>query len=346
MLHSLKKIKYPREKLEVFFIVEQFDRRTISYLNKQKEDLFKIICVPRGGPQTKPKACNYVLNYIKGEYLVVYDAEDQPDPYQLLHAVSKFKRGDKKLVCLQGKLNFYNSSENILTSFFAIEYFCWFNIFLKGLLNLKMPIPLGGSSNHFKVDVLKKIGGWDPYNVTEDADLGYRLFKAGYKVDILESTTLEEAPFTVGRWMNQRMRWVKGHLQTYLVHLRTNGLLKINVGRRGVLGFHLFLFFPIMSYILQCLALFFIFYQQTNFKLLTLINYGLWIMLSLFFAIYTLKKCKQKILLKSIILYNFYYFLHSIASICALYKLITKPHHWEKTEHDFFKRFKGKKRFL
>lgn len=112
-----------------------------------------------------------------------------------------------------------------------------------------MPIPLGGSSNHFRVDILKKVGGWDPYNVTEDADLGYRLFKEGYSVGILYSLTQEEATFSVRSWLKQRTRWIKGHLQTYIVHLKTHNMLRDSSGKRGVFGFHLFLFFPIVAYI-------------------------------------------------------------------------------------------------
>lgn len=321
LIDSLSRMKYPKNKLDVVFVVEQFDRRTISYLKKQKNKFYRIICVPRGGPQTKPKACSYVLNYIKGDYLIIYDAEDKPESNQLLKAVYEFRRGAKNLACLQGKLSFYNSSENMLTSFFAIEYFCWFNIFLQGLLNLKMPIPLGGSSNHFRVDILKRVGGWDPYNVTEDADLGYTLFKEGYSVGILDSLTQEEAPFSVRSWLKQRTRWVKGHLQTYIVHLKTHKMLTSSSGKRGAFGFHLFLFFPIVAYV-----------------------FHVWVLVSLFLACFSFKRCRQKIQIKSVFLYSFYYFLHSIASICALYELFARPHYWAKTEHDFFKRFKYKGR--
>ena len=269
LIKSLKALEYPRDKLEVIFIVEQFDRRTLGYIRRQKDNFYRVICVPRGGPQTKPKACSYVLNYIKGDFLVIYDAEDKPDPKQILKAVQKFKSGSRRLACLQGKLNFYNSSENILTSLFSIECFVWFNLFLKGLLKLRMPIPLGGSSNHFRVEALKEVGGWDPYNVTEDADLVYRLFKKGYKSDILDSLTLEEAPYDIRGWLNQRIRWIKGHLQTYFVHIRTNRLFRDNLGTRALLGFHLFLFFPIVSYVFQIIFVFLVF---NKFNLVVLVH--------------------------------------------------------------------------
>lgn len=340
LIKSLKRIQYPSEKLEIIFVVEQFDRRTLRHIGRQKNRSFRVICVPKGGPQTKPKACSYVLNYVRGDYLVIYDAEDSPAPDQLLKAVYKFKNGDKKLACLQGRLNFYNSSENVLTSFFTIEYFCWFNIFLKGLLSLKMPIPLGGSSNHFKVDVLKKVGGWDPYNVTEDADLGYRLFKEGYKVDELDSLTLEEAPFCIKSWLAQRTRWIRGHLQTYFVHLRTGKLLREKGGKRASLGFHFFLFLPIVSYIFHGPLIFFLFFVSGSLKKITILNYFLWQGVSFFLAVYSYKNCPQKMGIKGVLLYSFYYFLHSIAAFLALYKLFLKPHIWEKTEHDFYKRKK------
>ncbi len=167
--------------------------------------------VPDTFPRTKPKACNVGLLNAKGEYLVIYDAEDIPDTDQLKKSVIAFRKLDNPLIiCLQAKLNYYNPRQNLLTRWFTSEYSMWFDLYLPGLDGLNAPIPLGGTSNHFRVDALKKIGGWDPYNVAEDCDLGIRLFREGYRTRVLDSTTWEEANSRLENWLRQRSRWVKG----------------------------------------------------------------------------------------------------------------------------------------
>ena len=177
-----------------------------------------VIKVPVSFPRTKPKAMNYAISYVKGEYLCVYDAEDRPDSDQLLKALQAFKELSQEYACVQARLNFYNPNENMLTSFFSIEYSLWFEYLLKGLNLYELPITLGGTSNHFKVSALEKIGYWDAYNVTEDADLGIRLYSNGYKVHIIDSETLEEAPIGLFNWLAQRTRWIKGFIVFFVCH--------------------------------------------------------------------------------------------------------------------------------
>ena len=180
----------------------------------------KSFVVPPSHPQTKPKACNFALRFARGEYLVVYDAEDRPEPDQLRKVVATFRRSPPNTACLQCRLNYYNVNENWLTRMFTLDYALWFDQMLPGLERLGMPIPLGGTSNHFRIDVLRELHAWDPFNVTEDADLGIRLGQKGYRVGIVDSTTFEEASCRAGQWMRQRSRWMKGYMQTLLVHTR------------------------------------------------------------------------------------------------------------------------------
>ena len=181
---------------------------------------FEIIEVPPGGPRTKPKAANYALAFARGEYLVVYDAEDRPERDQLKKAVATFRASPRQTACLQARLNFYNADHNWLTKMFALDYALWFDTLLPGLDRIGVPMPLGGTSNHFRTSVLRDIGGWDAFNVTEDADIGIRLSQLGYRVSMLDSNTFEEAPVTIGAWLKQRSRWLKGYMQTWLVHMR------------------------------------------------------------------------------------------------------------------------------
>jgi cellulose synthase/poly-beta-1,6-N-acetylglucosamine synthase-like glycosyltransferase len=228
--HAVTSLDYPVEKLDVKLLLEEDDPTTRAKVAEVVDRLPKcvevIVCpsVPKGEPRTKPRACNWGLEKAKGEYLVIYDAEDHPEPDQIKKAVVVYRKlaaaGKKDVICLQAKLNYFNARQNWLTRFFTLEYTGWFDLFLPGLHAFHTPIPLGGTSNHFQTEVLRQVGGWDPFNVTEDCDLGMRLARQGYRTQILDSTTWEEANSRVGNWVRQRSRWVKGYFQTHLVHTR------------------------------------------------------------------------------------------------------------------------------
>jgi cellulose synthase/poly-beta-1,6-N-acetylglucosamine synthase-like glycosyltransferase len=175
------------------------------------------------------------LFFCKGKYLTIYDAEDVPDADQLKKCVVLFRKLPESFVVLQGALNYFNKNENMLTRMFTLEYTYWFDYMLPGLLSLNVPIPLGGTSNHFKFDKLIELGGWDPFNVTEDADLGVRVFEKGYKVGVVNSTTFEEANNEPFNWIRQRSRWIKGYMQTTLVHMRNPAQLIRRIGFCGFL---------------------------------------------------------------------------------------------------------------
>ncbi|MBI2193205.1 MAG: glycosyltransferase [Planctomycetes bacterium] len=222
IVKNMKAMDYPQDKLDVKLLLEEDDRATIEACRQaQLPPNFEMVIVPDSKPKTKPKACNHGLGKARGEYLVIYDAEDRPEPDQLKKAVCAFRdHAASKTICLQAKLNYFNPRQNLLTRWFTVEYTTWFDLYLPGLHAMGAPIPLGGTSNHFKTSVLREIGGWDPYNVTEDCDLGIRLYRRGYETEILDSTTWEEANSRVYNWIRQRSRWVKGYLQTHLVHMR------------------------------------------------------------------------------------------------------------------------------
>ncbi|MBN1807692.1 MAG: glycosyltransferase [Planctomycetes bacterium] len=234
-------VDYPRDKLDVLLLLEEDDLETRKALEKvHLPDCVRQIIIPDSQPKTKPKACNHGLQQARGEYVVIFDAEDRPEPDQLKKAVAAFRRLPEKIVCLQAKLNYYNPRQNYLTRWFTMEYSVWFDLFLPGLHALGVPIPLGGTSNHFKTSALRELGGWDPFNVTEDCDLGIRLYKHGFKTRVMDSTTFEEANSKLGNWIRQRSRWVKGYIQTHLVHTRrfpmgVPGLWRL--GPRGYLSF-------------------------------------------------------------------------------------------------------------
>jgi cellulose synthase/poly-beta-1,6-N-acetylglucosamine synthase-like glycosyltransferase len=241
IVRHIAELDYPKEKLDVKILLEPDDPQTLEAIQDSGLPPYcEVIICPDSQPRTKPKACNHGLNRACGEFCVIYDAEDRPEPDQLKKAIIGFRRAERhwertrflrilnpfsrarrsRTVCLQAKLNYFNPNQNLLTRWFVVEYSTWFQLYLPGLHALRAPIPLGGTSNHFHTDVLREIGGWDPFNVTEDCDLGIRIHKLGYRTQVVDSTTWEEANSRAGNWIRQRSRWVKGYLQTHLTHMR------------------------------------------------------------------------------------------------------------------------------
>src|ERR1700735_184042 len=220
LVKAIDALDYPKGKLDIKLVVEQRDAETLGRIAELRLPArFEVVVAPSGKPQTKPRALNIALSSARGDLVVVYDAEDAPAPDQLRLAASRFA-AEKDLDCLQARLAIRNHGESWLSKLFAIEYAILFDVLNPGLCALDLPIPLGGTSNHFRVRSLVAVGAWDEWNVTEDADLGVRLSRFGYRVKALDSDTWEEAPFEVGNWFRQRVRWQKGWMQTLIVHSR------------------------------------------------------------------------------------------------------------------------------
>lgn len=238
ILASLQGLDYPRERLDVKLLLEADDPETLPALEKAGlPEWIEVIIAPPAHPKTKPRACNHGLARARGEFLVIYDAEDKPDPDQLKQAAMLFRASPPTTACLQAQLAYHNHAQNLLTRWFAIEYNVWFRRYLSGLERLRVPVPLGGTSNHFRTAVLRQLGGWDPFNVTEDCDLGVRLHVAGHRTRMLDSVTWEEANSRVGNWIRQRSRWLKGYLITHLVWWRRPLWLISRLGPWGAFGF-------------------------------------------------------------------------------------------------------------
>lgn len=347
-LSAIGKLDWPKEKLDVLLLLEEDDTESIYKARKLNLPPYvRVIVVPDSQPKTKPKACNYGLSYAKGEYLVIYDAEDIPDSTQLKKAYLAFQNAPAEVVCLQAKLNYYNPHQNLLTRFFTAEYSLWFDITLTGLQAVDTNIPLGGTSNHFRTQQLHLLQGWDPFNVTEDADLGMRLFKLGYKTAVINSTTLEEANSKVGNWFRQRSRWIKGYMQTYLVHTRQLFNLHANHGLHAWY-FHLVIggkiafilinpilwlatisYFTLYAYVgptIEALYPPLVFYMAA---------FSLIVGNFLFLYYYMIGCAKREhwSLMKYSFLLPIYWLMISIAGFMALKQLILKPHYWEKTVH-------------
>ncbi len=349
-LDALDKLDWPKDKLDVLLLLEEDDHETQEACQKLSLPTYvRPIIVPQSWPKTKPKACNFGLAHAKGEFLVIYDAEDVPEVDQLKKAYLAFQKTNPNVVCLQAKLNYYNPHQNLLTRLFTAEYSLWFDVTLTGLQSIGTTIPLGGTSNHFKTADLVRLQGWDPFNVTEDADLGARLFRAGYKTAIIDSTTLEEANSKLGNWTRQRSRWIKGYMQTYLVQMRNpvsfvrqKGIhalfFQLTVGGKIAFMFiNPFLWVATISYFalnhlvgptIESLYPAPIFYMAV----ISLV-FG-----NFMFMYYYMIGCAKRghwSLVKYVFLIPFYWLAISFAAAVAAYQLIAKPHYWEKTVHGF-----------
>jgi cellulose synthase/poly-beta-1,6-N-acetylglucosamine synthase-like glycosyltransferase len=348
-VEAMEKLEYPKDKLQILFLLEENDGETIQKVKDAKlPSQYEIIIVPHSNPKTKPKAMNYGLQYVRGEYVVIYDAEDVPDADQLLKAIGAFRRLPESTVCIQAKLNFYNVKQNLLTRLFTAEYSLWFDLVLPGLQSCNGPIPLGGTSNHFKTYAIRELSGWDAFNVTEDCDLGIRLSKYGYRTAIVESTTLEEANSDVGNWFNQRSRWIKGYIQTYFVHMRDinafssyRDFLDFIMFQANVGGKVLSMFINPFMWIIT--ITYFVFRGQTGGFIESLFpTYILYLgvislvfgnFLYLYYYMIGCAKRGHEHLIKYIFLVPFYWLAMSIASWRAVYEVIIKPHYWAKTVH-------------
>jgi len=239
LVNALMRLDWPTSRLDIKLICEADDRETIDALEAVGlPPQFEIVEVPDKAPRTKPKALNYGLAGARGRFVVIYDAEDRPERQQLREAYGRFRKTPEEVACLQAPLIISNAGDSWLSGLFALEYAGLFRRLLPYLGNRHQPMPLGGTSNHFRIDALRGVGGWDPYNVTEDADLGMRLHRFGYRVETLTRYTLEDAPTERSVWLGQRTRWFKGWMQTWLVLMRQPLRLTRELGLGGTLMFH------------------------------------------------------------------------------------------------------------
>lgn len=343
MIEAIEKLDYPKSKLDVKFVTEADDAMTVEAIKALNPPSYiEIIRTPFSLPRTKPKACNYAMQFARGEFVTIFDAEDYPHPNQLKQALARFEHDGEKLACVQGRLNYYNYNENFLTRWFALEYATWFDYVMRGLEKMKMPIPLGGTSNHVRRDVLDEVGGWDAFNVTEDADLGMRLAQFGYKTATIDTITMEEAPNHIVMWVKQRTRWIKGFMQTFIVHMRNPVKLVQTCGWPAFLTLTafvgaapiIFLSAPILLALSATTTL-------PEWLLgLSLFNFLYSGLSHIAYSAIAWRKSQvdgQRLFARNMIVpvlsFPFYCFLHIVAAYRALYQLIVKPSYWDKTSH-------------
>lgn len=348
LVEALKALNYPAAKLDIKLVLEADDSETIAAARALAlPPWFDILLAPPGHPRTKPRALNYALKFATGDLLVIYDAEDRPEPDQLMKAAAHFARAPAEVACLQARLTFDNACENWLAKQFTIEYASLFGGILPMLDAARLPLPLGGTSNHFRVNALRRVGAWDAHNVTEDADLGIRLYRCGLRAEVLDSVTYEEACCKLWPWIRQRTRWLKGWMQTYAVHMREPFRLRRELGWRGFLAFQgqfagviiAALVHPVSYLLLAHDAAAGILFAEAE----SVLGRHLWLLAafnlvagyaaSLALGYFVLQRRRVRRLVKELVFIPAYWLLISAACYRAVYQLITAPHLWEKTEH-------------
>ncbi len=346
LLKHLAALDYPKELLDIILLLEEGDDVTKKHLCSVNPPprAFDVVEVPKGVLKTKPRALNYGLTFARGEIVGILDAEDRPNVRQIRDVVETLWDAPPDVACVQGVLDFYNSRRNWLARCFSIEYAIWFRVLLKGMQRLRLPIPLGGTTVYFRRRALEQVGGWDAYNVTEDADLGMRLARFGYRTEVMTSVTMEEANAAPLSWIRQRSRWIKGYLVTWATHMKRPGALFRDLGLFGFLSFQVLFLGGVAAY-LSIPLLWGLWIGVIGFDLpvhfgglpeiwrfaFASMLFGQLVMLVV--AAIALIKPDKRGLLPWILTLPIYWPLGAIAGLKALYEIMLAPYYWDKTKH-------------
>jgi cellulose synthase/poly-beta-1,6-N-acetylglucosamine synthase-like glycosyltransferase len=337
LVANLARLDYPRDRLQVLIVLEAKDHETQAAFGAL--DLpagFQVLIAPPASPQTKPRACNVALKRAHGDLVVIYDAEDAPHPGQLREAAARFAQADESLACLQAPLRI-EPDPRFLPDQFALEYAVLFEVFLPALARWGLAFPLGGTSNHFRAGALRAVGGWDPYNVTEDADIGFRLAARGHRLDVLTHPTFETSPATLKVWTPQRARWIKGHLQTLAVHARGPAVRT----PRGLVALVLTLALPVISSHLHGPLFIWLVAQGVGAKLDLCPSVPAMDWMLMFFGWTCIaiagtqaqRRAGHRRRPLPLLGAVFYWPLQSLAAAKALWQFAVAPFHWDKTPH-------------
>jgi len=344
----LSALDYPRDKLEILLAVEERDHLTRDALARAHlPEWMRVVVTPHGKLKTKPRALNHALGLCRGSIVGIFDAEDAPAPDQIRRIVDRFHSAGPDLACLQGILDYYNPRTNWIARCFTIEYATLFRVILPGIQRMGMAIPLGGTTLYVRREVLSKVGAWDAHNVTEDADLGIRLARHGYRTEVIQTVTQEEANCMPVAWVKQRSRWQKGYMMTWIVHMRDPVRLWREIGPRGFIGFQIMFFgalsqailAPVMwSYWLLALGLP---HPVTDglpgWSVIALV--ALFLMteaVNITIGILAIRKTEHRMNPLWVPTLIFYFPLLTLSVYKALWEMVRKPFYWDKTSHGHF----------
>lgn len=356
LVARLSRLTYPKCLLDVILVLEEKDETTRATLATiDLPPWMRAVIVPDGQPRTKPRAMNYALDFCQGDIIGIFDAEDAPDPDQITQVARRFQQAPRDVACLQGILDYYNPAQNWIARCFTIEYAAWFRLILPGMARLGLAIPLGGTTLYFRRDILEALGGWDAHNVTEDADLGFRLARHGYRTEMLPTVTAEEANCHAWPWIKQRSRWLKGYMTTYLVHMRRPGLLLRQLGGWKFCGFQAHFLAALSQFLLAPLLWSFWLVLLglphpldpvlPRAAMLALGQLFLFVeALNLAMHLLAVSGRRHRHLMFWTPTMHFYAPLGAVAAYKALYELVLDPFFWDKTAHGLSVAARGRRR--
>jgi cellulose synthase/poly-beta-1,6-N-acetylglucosamine synthase-like glycosyltransferase len=348
LIRRLSRLDYPRELLDVVLAVEAEDTSTRAALGSVAlPPWMRVVTVPAGRIKTKPRALNLALDHCRGDIIGIYDAEDAPEPDQIRKVVQRFYNRGPEVACLQGMLDYYNPRTNWMSRCFTIEYATWFRLILPGIARLGLAVPLGGTTLFFRRAVIEELGGWDAHNVTEDADLGIRLSRHGYRTELLDTVTGEEANCRVIPWIKQRSRWIKGYMMTWAVHMRQPALLWRQLGPRRFIGFQIMFAGSILQSLLAPLLWSFWVLPLGLWHPLaaSMALWVFWAMIALFLlseavnitlGIVALKRTGHHLSPLWVVSLHLYFPLAVLAAYKGLWEMIARPFYWDKTHHGIY----------
>jgi glycosyltransferase XagB len=348
LVRHLGQLDYPKDKLDVVLAVEIHDHITRTALAQTGlPPWMRVIIVPRGALKTKPRALNYALGHCRGSIIGIYDAEDRPAPDQITRVVERFYQRGPQVACLQGILDYFNPHTNWMARCFTVEYAGWFRVVLPGLQRLGLPIPLGGTTLFFRRAALEELGAWDAHNVTEDADLGIRLVRHGYRTELIDTVTMEEANCRALPWIKQRSRWIKGYMMTYAVHMRDPRLLLQQLGWWRFAGFQVLLLGSLSQAVLVPVlwSFWFAAFGLAHPVADAMPVWAMWGLIAVFLLAETatlamgligLSRTQHRVSRWWVPTLHLYYPLAALASYKAMWEMVTKPFYWDKTSHGHF----------
>jgi len=348
LVTHLSRMRYPPERLDVLLLLEADDTVTATAIAATPLPPFmRVLTVPPGQPRTKPRALNYALPFARGEIVGIYDAEDRPDPNQIADVVRRYDEVPRDVACLQGRLDYYNTDHNLMARLFTIEYASWFRVLLPGVQRLGLFVPLGGTTLFLRRDALEEVGGWDAHNVTEDAELGLRLARAGYRTELVDTTTYEEATAAVLPWIRQRSRWLKGYLITWATAMRNPLTLWRDLGTWRFLGLQAQMFSAVLGFFLAPLLWSLVvvpfgvphpltaylaphhFAWLGGYMMLSLV-------LSVAVSVHACRAAHLRRLRPLAPMVELYYTLGTFAAWIGAVELVARPFFWAKTRHGVY----------
>lgn len=340
LVRRLERVDYPRDRLEVLLVVEDNDHTTrMALARADLPDWVRIVVAPAGSVRTKPRALNVALAQCRGAIIGVYDAEDAPDPAQLKRVAAQFAAAGPNLACIQGALDFYNPTANAMARLFTLEYRAWFRVILPGIARLGLAVPLGGTTLFFRRRVLDDIGAWDSHNVTEDADLGLRLYRRGWRTGLLDSVTLEEANCRPIAWIKQRSRWSKGYMMTWAVHMRAPRRLLRDIGAFRFLALQVQLLGSVLGALFAPLVWLWWLLLPAWAETYAIWLAGLLVLTGVLDALVATlghRRAGGGFRAVWVLALPFYHLLGTAATVKAIWELGRRPFYWDKTTHGQF----------